>query len=160
MSDTPNTPETPKKKKNFLIVYVISLLAIALLLLLFSFLQSRRASEQISDLQEEHNVFSTSALQSINNLNDRLGELEAQNQELIAEHAELTTKNARLSDENESLRSLLTDARNELSSTRLDLAASTDSFDELVALLEQLEADGDLTITRDEDGAITGIEVK
>lgn len=158
MNDTPNPPEAPKKKKNFLIVYVISLLAIALLLLLFSFLQSRRASEQISDLQEEHNVFSTSALQSINNLNDRLGELEAQNQELIAEHAELTTKNARLSDENESLRSLLTDARNELSQTRLDLAASTDSFDELVALLEQLEADGDLTITRDEDGAITGIE--
>lgn len=158
MNDTPNPPEAPKKKKNFLIVYVISLLAIALLLLLFSFLQSRRASEQISDLQEEHNVFSTSALQSINNLNDRLGELEAQNQELIAEHAELTTKNARLSDENESLRSLLTDARNELSQTRLDLAASTDSFDDLVALLEQLEADGDLTITRDEDGVITGIE--
>lgn len=157
MNDTPNPPEAPKKK-NFLIVYVISLLAIALLLLLFSFLQSRRASEQISDLQEEHNVFSTSALQSINNLNDRLGELEAQNQELIAEHAELTTKNARLSDENESLRSLLTDARNELSQTRLDLAASTDSFDDLVALLEQLEADGDLTITRDEDGKITGIE--
>ena len=159
MSDAPNPPETPKKK-NFLIVYVISLLAIALLLLLFSFLQSRRASEQISDLQEEHNVFSTSALQSINNLNDRLGELEAQNQELIAEHAELTTKNARLSDENESLRSLLTDARNELSQTRLDLAASADSFDELVALLEQLEADGDLTITRDEDGTIVEIEAK
>lgn len=158
MNDTPNPPEAPKKKKNFLIVYVISLLAIALLLLLFSFLQSRRASEQISDLQEEHNVFSTSALQSINNLNDRLGELEAQNQELIAEHAELTTKNARLSDENESLRSLLTDARNELSQTRLDLAASTDSFDELVALLEQLEADGDLTITRDEDGKIIAVE--
>lgn len=157
MSDAPNPPETPKKK-NFLIVYVISLLAIALLLLLFSFLQSRRASEQISDLQEEHNVFSTSALQSINNLNDRLGELESQNKELIAEHAELTTKNARLSDENESLRSLLTDARNELSQTRLDLAASTDSFDELVALLEQLEADGDLTITRDEDGKIIAVE--
>lgn len=159
MSDTPNTPETPKKK-NFLIVYVISLLAIALLLLLFSFLQSRRASEQISDLQEEHNVFSTSALQSINSLNDRLGELESQNKELIAEHAELSTKNARLSDENESLRSLLTDARNELSQTRLDLAASTDSFDDLVELLEQLEADGDITLTRDEDGAITGIETK
>lgn len=74
MSDTPNTPETPKKKKNFLIVYVISLLAIALLLLLFSFLQSRRASEQISDLQEEHNVFSTSALQSINSLAGSLPE--------------------------------------------------------------------------------------
>lgn len=158
MSDTPNTPENPKKKKNFLLVYVISLLAIALLLLLFSFLQSRRASEQISDLQAEHNVFSTSALQSINNLNDRLGELESQNKELIAEHAELSTKNARLTDENDELRSQLTDARNELSSTRLDLAASTDRVDDLTAILEQLEADGEIALTRDESGNIVGLE--
>lgn len=160
MNGAPNSPNDTPKKKNFLLIYVISLLAIALLLLLFSFLQSRRASEQISDLQAEHNIFSTSALQSINNLNDRLGELESQNDALIAEHTELTAANARLTDENEQLRSQLTDTRGELSQTRLDLAASADRFDDLVGLLEQLEADGDLTLTRDEDGKIVGIGVQ
>lgn len=71
-----------KKKISFLVIYAASLLTIALVLLLLSYFQQRRANEQIGSLEAKHDIFSTSALQSIDGMRESLVELEAKNKEL------------------------------------------------------------------------------
>ncbi len=78
-----NEPKNGKKsgkRPSFLITYIFALLFIALLLVFLSYLsQLRTTRAQIENLTEEHNVFSVSALNSIDKLTS---ELESANAEL------------------------------------------------------------------------------
>ena len=92
-----------KKKISFLVIYAASLLTIALVLLLLSYFQQRRANEQIGSLEAKHDIFSTSALQSIDGMRESLVELEAKNKELEeslesvqSENNSLRTRNSEL----------------------------------------------------------------
>ena len=68
------------KKTSFLVTYIFALLFIALLLVFLSYLsQLRTARAQFENLTEEHNLFSVSALGSIEKLTT---ELESANAEL------------------------------------------------------------------------------
>ena len=89
-----------KKKTSFLVIYAVSLLTIALVLLLLSYFQQQRANEQIGSLEKKHDIFSTSALQSIDEMREELSELEAKNQELEASLASAQSENRSLEEQN------------------------------------------------------------
>lgn len=92
-----------RRKRSFLVIYAASLLAIALVLILLSYLQQQRANEQIDDLREQHDSFSVSALQSIDDLRAAIVALESENGRLETKIASLETAREGLASLNESL---------------------------------------------------------
>ncbi len=160
-SEEPNKgAEPPKKKKNFLVIYVATLLALAMVLLLFSFLQNRRADEQLSNLQDQHNIFQTSALQSIDDLNARLDQLTKENSALQAENSKLNAANEKLTDLNTDLRAELTNVKNQLSETRLELEDAEQRAKVYLEMLELAEEYGAISLSRDEDGTVNNIGIE
>jgi len=68
-----------KKRKNFLVTYAVSMLAIALGLLFLSYLSQNRAQrDQISDLEADYSNYSVSAMQSIEGLKQENQDLKAE----------------------------------------------------------------------------------
>ena len=108
---TPETPEksgkkkrSPEDKRRFLVAYVFALLFIALALVLLSYFNQVRATrEQIANLTEEHNLFSVSALGSIDKLTAQLDILRGEREELTEENGELEDRVSDMLAERETL---------------------------------------------------------
>lgn len=127
-----------KKKTNFLVIYAVSLLTIALVLLLLSYFQQQRASEQIGSLEKKHDVFSTSALQSIDEMRNSLSELEAKNQELEASLEDAQSENRKLEEKNGELENKVSSLEDDSSALRERIAGLEKTAEENKALSADL----------------------
>lgn len=128
-----------KKKPSFLVIYAAGLLTIALVLVILSYFQQKRANEQLGNLQAQHDIFSTSALQSIDEMRDALIELEARNHDLESQIADLQNQNSKLNSENEELKSSLNISDSLISDLEQQNKALEDEISALKALIESNE---------------------
>jgi len=90
-------PKQIKGKKSFLIIYALTLLAVAFVLVLFSYFNEIRANQtEIADLKKEKETFSISAMQNIQNLQDENVSLSEQVENLTNENIGLQERIADL----------------------------------------------------------------
>ncbi len=95
-------------KRQFLVAYVFALLFIALALVLLSYFNQVRATrEQIQNLTEEHNLFSVSALGSIDKLTTQLDTLREERDSLSEANTALENKLSDMQSEQNSLEAKL-----------------------------------------------------
>ena len=95
-------------KRRFLVAYVFALLFIALALVLLSYFNQVRATrEQIQNLTEEHNLFSVSALGSIDKLTTQLDTLREERDSLSDANTALENKLSDMQSEQNSLEAKL-----------------------------------------------------
>jgi septal ring factor EnvC (AmiA/AmiB activator) len=105
-------------KKNFLFIYAFSLLTIALVLILLSYVWQVRASKQeIEELQDEHSSFSLGVLSSIENL-------QKENERLKTESGEMSEQLAELGEINSSLKNELLSSQQEKTELSTKLVSS------------------------------------
>ena len=128
-----------KKKPSFLVIYAAGLLTIALVLVILSYFQQKRANEQLGNLQAQHDIFSTSALQSIDEMRDALIELDARNHDLESQIADLQNQNSALNSENEELKNSLNISDSLVADLEQQNKALEDEISALKALIESNE---------------------
>ena len=159
-----------KKKTNFLVIYAVSLLTIALVLLLLSYFQQQRASEQIGSLEKKHDVFSTSALQSIDEmrndssaLRERIAGLEKTAEENKALSADLWRVVSLVSGKEYAEAADLAAQRHagfaEAFSESAEGSSEAEFYAAYLAALDRLESRGAVELERDESGAVINVSI-
>lgn len=111
----PEIPKQVKGKKNFLVTYAMTLLAVAFVLVLLSYFNEIRANQaEIADLKEEKEQFSLSAMQDIQSLEDENKGLSELTETLRSENDELKKRIATLEEQVKKLDALYTEAKESL----------------------------------------------
>lgn len=130
-----------RRKPSFLIIYAAGLLTIALVLVILSYFQQKRANEQLGNLQEQHDSFSVSALQSIDEMRETLVELEARNKALETELSDAKNENIALNSEKQKLETEINSLKTEISDLEKKNKALEDELNELKTSPETDEND-------------------
>ena len=128
-----------RRKPSFLIIYAAGLLTIALVLVILSYFQQKRANEQLGNLQEQHDNFSVSALQSIDEMRSTLADLESRNTELEQQLNAAKSESASLTAEKEKLESEISSLKTEISELENRNKSLEDEINELKEQLASIE---------------------
>jgi len=108
----PEIHKPVKGKKNFLVTYALTLLAVAFVLVLFSYFNEIRANQaEIADLKEEKEQFSISAMQDIQSLQNENKVLSELTETLKGENNELKNRIAALEKQVKELDALYAEAK-------------------------------------------------
>lgn len=111
--------ETKQNKRSFLFTYIFALLFIALLLVFLSYLsQMRAAKAEFAEKEREHNLFSVSALDSIDKLS--------------AERDELRETVSKVRSEKEKVEETLAETSSKLETTEKELGELKEEYASLI----------------------------